>query len=476
MAWFGQSNPPPPLPDDASRESTQQGVSQSLDAIEQILSTPAPLPVGGATEVTLQQVLQQVGADGVPPKPLDGTATGMIGFLRTILALLETVHSTTPGTDALRVEVVAGGGGGGGGPVTIADGDDVTQGAVADAAVAAGAAGTNSAKLRRISADLSALLTKVIAAPSTEAKQDAMIALLTAIAGSLAGTIAVSGGLTDAELRASPVPVSATALPLPTGASTEATLAAVLAKIIAAPATEAKQDTGNTALANILAKIIAAPATEAKQDALNALVTIMSEWDETDRAKVNIIAGQVGVAAGAGNSSASTQRVVIATDQAVVPVKLTSEIGKTTFSFYTNTSQTPSASSAEDLITFNFAQGTAAPTSGTSFVIPNGQTLRITSLTIEARGNNTATAQTSAFSLRVNTAGAITTGSTVMYRARVATPATANAVDRITITFPQGLDIVGDGTVEFGMTARSTYATNAPTWFVHANGFLFTTA
>jgi len=68
--------------------------------------------------------------------------------------------------------------------------------------------------------------------------------------------------------------------------ATEDTLADILAKIIAAPATEAKQDTGNTALANILAKlsgdpatqttlaailakIIAAPATEAKQDTAN---------------------------------------------------------------------------------------------------------------------------------------------------------------------------------------------------------------
>lgn len=65
--------------------------------------------------------------------------------------------------------------------------------------------------------------------------------------------------------------------------ATQTTLAAVLAKIIAAPATEAKQDTGNTSLATIagkdfatqttlaaiLAKIIAAPATEAKQDTGN---------------------------------------------------------------------------------------------------------------------------------------------------------------------------------------------------------------
>jgi len=59
--------------------------------------------------------------------------------------------------------------------------------------------------------------------------------------------------------------------------ATQTTLASVLAKIIAAPATEAKQDTliakdfaTQTTLASVLAKIIAAPATEAKQDTLIA--------------------------------------------------------------------------------------------------------------------------------------------------------------------------------------------------------------
>lgn len=49
-------------------------------------------------------------------------------------------------------------------------------------------------------------------------------------------------------------------------------------------------------------------------------LAILDDWDESDRAKVNLIVGQAGVAAGAGNSSATTQRVVIATDQAVIPV------------------------------------------------------------------------------------------------------------------------------------------------------------
>lgn len=52
-------------------------------------------------------------------------------------------------------------GGGGGGAVTVADGADATQGATADAACAAGSAGTTSCKLRQISADIDAIKTSV---------------------------------------------------------------------------------------------------------------------------------------------------------------------------------------------------------------------------------------------------------------------------------------------------------------------------
>lgn len=65
----------------------------------------------------------------------------------------------------------AGGGGGGGGAVTVANGADVAQGNTADAAVAAGAAGTVSAKLRAISRDIGAFLARLPAAlgPQTAA-------------------------------------------------------------------------------------------------------------------------------------------------------------------------------------------------------------------------------------------------------------------------------------------------------------------
>lgn len=51
------------------------------------------------------------------------------------------------------------GGGGGGGAATIADGADIAEGAVTDATVAAGSAGTVSAKLRRLTTDLAAFAT-----------------------------------------------------------------------------------------------------------------------------------------------------------------------------------------------------------------------------------------------------------------------------------------------------------------------------
>lgn len=53
-----------------------------------------------------------------------------------------------------------------------------------------------------------------------------------------------------------------------------ARLDSILAKILAAPSTEAKQDIEITALAAILAKIIAAPATEAKQDLMNVVLGV----------------------------------------------------------------------------------------------------------------------------------------------------------------------------------------------------------
>lgn len=88
-------------------------------------------------------------------------------------------------------------------------------------------------------------------------------------------------------------------------------LVAILAKLIAAPATEAKQDTliakdfaTQTTLAAILAKIIAAPATEAKQDAAAALLATVGT-------RAYASGERVSVASASAQSSAITATEVL---------------------------------------------------------------------------------------------------------------------------------------------------------------------
>lgn len=55
-------------------------------------------------------------------------------------------------------------------------------------------------------------------------------------------------------------------------------------------------------------------ATLAEQQTQSSSLSVMDDWDESDRAKVNPIAGQAGVQGGSGVVTALTQRVVLATD------------------------------------------------------------------------------------------------------------------------------------------------------------------
>lgn len=110
---------------------------------------------------------------------------------------------------------------------------------------------------------------------ATSAKQDSLITL---IAGGLPAALAAGGGLKiEGVAGGVAVPVSAASLPLPSGAATEASLAAAAASL-----------------------------------------SILDDWDETDRAKVNLIVGQAGIAAGAGAVGATVPRVTLASDDPAV--------------------------------------------------------------------------------------------------------------------------------------------------------------
>ena len=144
--------------------------------------------------------------------------------------------------------------------------------------------------------------------------------------------------------------------PLPSGAATAAnqttgntSLSSIDTKL-SSQATAARQDTGNTSLASVdtktpsLGQALAASsvpvvltaaqistltppaaitgfATSTNQStqiiaeqAIQTALEIMDDWDESDRAKVNIIAGQAGVAAGVGATGVTVPRIVQVND------------------------------------------------------------------------------------------------------------------------------------------------------------------
>ena len=131
------------------------------------------------------------------------------------------------------------------------------------------------------------------------------------------------------------------------------------------------------------------------------------------------------------------------------------------------------ATTVETAITLTKSAGTSATTTGASFIVTAGKRFKIVHFMVATRGNATATAQSTTFNLRLNTAGAVTTTSTpIILSARSATPATASAWDRYALLLPEdGIELVGDGTMQFGVTAAATFTTNAPTWDVLIVGY-----
>lgn len=184
---------------------------------------------------------------------------------------------------------------------------------------------------------------------------------------------------------------------------------------------------------------------------------------------------------GSASSSVKVQRVkVMFGDDATArdasasfPLPIHMRNDSRTFVHYFAVAAAAGTTGTETAITLTKSPSAGSATStGASFTPTSGKRFRISSISFATRGHATATIQTTTFSLRVNTAGATTTTSNVWFQARSATPATASAWDRYAIVFgDEGPELVGDGTLTFGVTAAATYTTNAPTWDVVITGY-----
>lgn len=122
-----------------------------------LIDASNPLPVEDAAAfAALSSIASEDFATEVTLSAINGKtpSLGQALMAASVPVVIASNQSTIP------VAIIAGGGG----AVTIADGADVTQGALADAIVAAGAAGSISAKLRRVTQGLEDLKTLIVLA------------------------------------------------------------------------------------------------------------------------------------------------------------------------------------------------------------------------------------------------------------------------------------------------------------------------
>jgi len=187
-----------------------------------------------------------------------------------------------------------------GSAVSLADGADVAEGATTDVAVTGDNSGTVSAKLRGINKILADVWDS-INSRLTVFVDNATLAVTQSGSWVLSAGAAIIGQVgIDQTTPGTTNGVVVNSSALPTGA-----------------ATAANQSTQITA-----------------EQAIQAAVEIIDDWDESDRAKVNPVVGQAGLAAGTGIDALNALRVSLATD---IPLPTgTNSIGQVTANAGTN--------------------------------------------------------------------------------------------------------------------------------------------
>lgn len=175
------------------------------------------------------------------------------------------------------------------------------------------------AELRAVAVPVSVASLPLPSGAATAANQATEIASLASIDGKLTSPLTVTGPLTDAQLRATAVPVSASSLPLPTGAATETTLAAMSAKL---PATLGAKVTASSLAVNIASDQVVPISASALPLPSGAATSALQTTGNTSLSSIDGKLGSLGQKTMAGSAP-----VVIASDQAAVQVK--AQIGST---------------------------------------------------------------------------------------------------------------------------------------------------
>lgn len=405
----------------------------SLDQINVYLDT---LVSGSGTgpwslEATQLQVLAKLGEEGVVPPAslLYGEGSGVIGWLRNQWELINGAMTMVGAQNALRVAIVSGGGGGGGGGGDATAANQVLQ-----------------------LTELTAILNKLIAAPSTEAKQDAAIALLTAINTALGNPLTIN---------------------LPTGISTEAKQDAIITAL-GLLSTAAGQTTGNTTLASILAALsgtlsvsaaaLPLPTGAATEATLASVLTALAPpvtvdgtvaIDQTTPGTTNAVEVIQVPAITKGTQGSRGLTVQPLRDAGRVSVVYRPSHGIGAYSGFT--------SDVAYVATMYKALGSGSVSaSGTSFVIPAGKIFRVQTFRAMMMVQMTSPVATRVqVGLLIDPSGTITNASPLAMTIRLTGQATAGFSSYDDITIPEGFDIVGDGTLAIGVYLLANFASGA---------------
>ncbi len=284
-----------------------------------------PIPSGASTEVTLAAVEAKIGTATEAVPATDTASSGLNGRLQRIAQRITSLIALIP--NALT--------GSGNFKVSVAEATATQPISASSLPLPTGAA--TEATLSSLNGKVTAVNTGAVvvsssALPSGAATEStlsgffssfvsAISALLTAIgnpfqtggtaAATQSGTWTVQPGntanTTAWKVDGSSVtqPVSASALPLPSGAATEATISTLNGKVTAV-------NTGAVVVSS--SALPSGAATAAEQATQTASLSVIDDWDESDRAKVNLIVGQAGIAAGTGVDGVTVPRVTLATN------------------------------------------------------------------------------------------------------------------------------------------------------------------
>ncbi len=127
--------------------------------------------------------------------------------------------------------------------------------------------------------------------------------------------------------------------------------------------------------------------------------------------------------------------------------------GRTTLSWTVDALAYTTASEA--LLTVTESRNGAATTTWTSVLVTSGKRLRIQhiSASMTALGSGTTVPQRGRIGIRFNTAGAATASSPLVWRGAMSTGLTIKSAVTANWDFPDGLEFLGDGTKQIGVSA-----------------------